>query len=414
MRDIIKSIVDDYSNMYLYKDGITEHDLLELFSYKPHDTVEMLWAFMQAGLSPEKITPKIQTSILIASSTYAKNHHKEAPEKYFFDLFRKYNVKMSEGTLKRFVISNRCLDTDMEYPRDILHYGIMHCEDTPSRTDPVFIMHGIVKYMTNKHIIFTEEEQVKVLQDYFWLLVRYPQSALKYEFKDTANKFFIQNLPFKFSTVKNGIATNANVLRFLIKEFSDNWVYSILKTSETQKLAIETLPEIKLVKCLAQTNENQTAYIAAKPLEALASFEAGVLKPASITVEKHIEIIDTVINKKNIKPSMFGGLSNWKELLFALIHTKFDKLIWYKVMDNILFQNKELSDEALQEMIKQRPEVDVLIYKYHPEFFTQKKQQKELAKTTIKKHTIADFFDNLFNAKQVRTQKANEKNINTL
>ena len=414
MRDIIKSIVDDYSNMYLYKDGITELDLLELFSYKPHDTVEMLWAFMQAGLSPEKITPKIQANILISSSNYAKNNHKEAPEKYFFDLFRKYNVKMSEGTLKRFVISNKCMNTDMEYPRDILHYGIMNYEDTPSKKEPIFILHDIVKYMTSKNIKFTEEEKVKVLQNYFWLTVQYPKSALKFEFKDAASKFIIQNMPFAFNTVKNGIATNAHVLRFLIKEFGDNWVRSVLHIPETQKLAIETLPEERLVKCLMQINENQTTYIAAKPLEALASFEAGVLKPASITVEKHIEIVDTVINKKNIKPSMFGGLSNWKELLFALIHTKFDKLTWYKVMDNILFQNKELSDDALQEMIKQNPEVDVLVYKYHPEFFTQKKQQKELAKTTIKKHGIADFFENLFTVKQARAHKINQENNKTL
>ena len=400
MRDIIKSIVDDYSNMYLYKDGITEHDLLELFSYKPHDTVEMLWAFMQAGLSPEKITPKIQTSILIASSTYTKNHHKEAQERYFLDLFRKHNIQMSESTLKRFVISNRCLDTDMEYPRDILHYGIMNYEETPSRIEPVFIIHNIVKYMTNKNIKFTEEEKLKVLQNYFWLTVQHPKSALKFEFKDAASKFIIQNMPFAFNTVKNGIATNVHVLRFLIKEFSDNWVRSILKTSETQQLAIQTLPETKLVKCLAQTNENQTAYIAAKPMEALRDFEAGVLIPASTTVKKHIEIVDTIINKGDIKPTMFNGLATWRELLIALIHTKFDKLTWYKVMDTILFKNKGLSDDILQEMIKQKPEVDVLIYKYYPDFFTQKKQQKELVKTTIKKHGIADFFETLFTVKQ--------------
>ena len=207
-------------------------------------------------------------------------------------------------------------------------------------------------------------------------------------------------MPFAFNTVKNGIATNVHVLRFLIKEFSDNWVRSILKTSETQQLAIQTLPETKLVKCLAQTNENQTAYIAAKPMEALRDFEAGVLIPASTTVKKHIEIVDTIINKGDIKPTMFNGLATWRELLIALIHTKFDKLTWYKVMDTILFKNKGLSDDILQEMIKQKPEVDVLIYKYYPDFFTQKKQQKELVKTTIKKHGIADFFETLFTVKQ--------------
>lgn len=411
MKNITDSILSNYENIYLYKDVITEKELLALFKGK-HNAPGMLHTFMQCGLSPEKITPKVQAAILKLNHDNAIMFGRGDEADRILNLFNKYDVKMSDETLKYFVVTHKCMFDEINYPRHILHYGIMNYKNTTYAGYPIWILQSIIQYMTNKKIKFTEEEKLYIWQNYF--SGKHFDKIMFAGYMDwlkTFKEFIKQNMPFSSDIHKHGIANNKNALRFLIrnqKEFIAN-IPVILNTPELQKLAIQTYPELEMLNCLPQTTDNQLTYLSLHPtMRDIKDFLVVVYDVASDVVRKYILLLDNALNNR-IVPSNFQRLTNQSTLLSTLIQTKFDRLTWYKVMETILSQNKDLSNDTLKEMIKQNPEVDVLIYKYYPEFFVKKRSNKPM-----EKHTVTSFLEHLFNVKQKKQHKANEQNINTL
>jgi len=414
MKNIIDSILSNYENIYLYKDVITEKELLTLFKGK-RNARDMLYIFMASGLSPDKITPKVQAAILKLNHDYATICSRDDEADRMLKIFIQNNIKMSDETLKYFVVTDKCMLSEVNYPRHILHYGIMNYKTTTYAGYPIWILQSIIKYMTNKKIKFTEEEKLYIWQNYFSdknFDKMFADVEIYYmDWLKTFKEFIKQNMPFSSDINKHGIANNRNALRFLIrneKEFIAN-IPVILSTPELQKLAIQTYPELEMLNCLPQTTDNQLTYLSLHPTTRdIKDFLVVVYDVASDVVRKYILLLDNALNNR-IVPSNFQGLSNQTTLLSTLIQTKFDRLTWYKIMETILSQNKDLSDDTLKEMIKQNPEVDVLIYKYYPEFFVKKRSNKPM-----EKHTVTSFLEHLFNVKQKKQYKTNEQNINTL
>lgn len=414
MRNIINSILSNYENIYLYKDVVTEKELLALFKGK-QNARNMLNAFMTSGLSPNKITPKVQAAILKLNHDNSIMFDRGDEADRMLKAFIKYNIQMSDETLKYFVITNKCMLSEINYPRNILHYGIMNYKNTTYAGYPIWILQRIIKYMTDKKIKFTEEEKLYIWQNYFseknFEQMLADEGYYYTEWLETFKEFIKQNMPFSSNIIEHGIANNRNALRFLIrnqKGFIAN-IPVMLGTPELQKLAIQTYPELEMLNCLPKTTDNQLTYLSLRPtMRDIKDFLMVVYNVASDVVRKYILLLDNALNNR-IVPSNFQGLTNQSTLLSTLIHTKFDRLTWYKVMETILSQNKGLSDEVLKEMIKQNPEVDVLIYKYYPEFFVKKRSNKPM-----EKHTVTSFLEHLFNVKQKKQHKANEQNTNTL
>ena len=356
--------------IYAVKKLINEDDLERIFSNLGGTSCEKIFkTFMRAGLSVNKITPRVQMEILRCFSGFDKSKA--------LKMFMDAKVQISQDAIEHLML--RC-------PWELLHSGIKISRELLSRgimQNDAYTFPEIWTYLSNNKdtITLTDEEQ--------WCLISCYLPAFTSKVDTGVDHFFKTYFPFS-RKVQELIVANSKALELLAtkKQTFVNHLPADLRIK-----AIHTLPTKEFFDLMTKdfTNKQFIDFVGWDIDKELSEFvtrardsnNQQIISAASELANKinarqtknYISVLKTVEAEKSV-PLDFKVLD--EDVILQLLKTKMDRIHRYKMIENILKGRSYISKEMLLLMMSKDMFVMYIIKQLRPELL--QKQQPEIKK----------------------------------
>ena len=377
---ILETITRDPYNIYPYLSEITSGDLEYLFGHAYSKTAPdssyyndgipvMLEEFLNAGLNINLINDDVQEKIFYKA--YLSYNIKDTDLKKLADLFLKYDINMSncaKACFLRWLFDS--VDPQSFHPESSQHNLSDYDKVILSKIE---ISDDFVNYaVKNKHIdlidkIFTyiqpKDLSFRTLNNALSIIF-----SEKIQCKKRSANYILEKI---FASPHNAdaastVVNNKNILAYMALHKSALFQFI---SPELCSIAIKIYPDAILFRIIADKLDAnaQLSYCLEHIKHDSKEINTIPRDKLKTLASEYVRLVES-INNGNISVANYHTIKfigdEKRKIIDALIDTKFHKITWYKVMEELLRSNPDLPVDFVDHMRKKEKNIEPIIKKY--------------------------------------------------
>ena len=377
---ILATITRDPYNIYPYLSEITSGDLEYLFGHAYSKTAPdssyyndgipvMLEEFLSAGLNINLINDDVQEKIFYKA--YNPYTIKNTDIKKLADLFLKYDINMSncaKACFLRWLFDS--VDPQSFHPESSQHNLSDYDKVILSKIE---ISDDFVNYaVKNKHIdlidkIFTyiqpKDLSFRTLNNALSIILSEKRQCKKRSVNYILEKIFAS--PHNADAAST-VVNNKNILAYMALHKSALFQFI---SPELCSIAITIYPDAILFRIIADKLDAnaQLSYCLKHIKHDSKEINTIPRDKLKTLASEYVRLVES-INNGNISVANYHTIKfigdEKRKIIDALIDTKFHKITWYKVMEELLQSNPDLPVDFVDHMRQEEKNIEPIIKKY--------------------------------------------------